>query len=115
MFFVIIAALAVPIFLIYRHFSPRQDKKQHYAEEAKRRGCAPAPVMSRKGFLGFGQLLEGLKASRQERGPQHVIEAIDSEMGPDVHTVIVPISDYELIVSRDPVNIQAVLATNAAD
>ncbi|KAK4142529.1 cytochrome P450 [Dichotomopilus funicola] len=97
MFFVIIAALVLPIFLIYRHFSPRDDKKQRYAEEARRRGCAPAPVMRKKGFLGFGHLLDGLKASRQERGPQHVIEAIDGEMGPDVHTVIVPISDYELI------------------
>jgi cytochrome P450 len=71
--------------------------------------------MPKKGFLGFGRLREGLKATRNHRGPQYVIEAIDNEMGKDVHTVVVPIFDYELVVSRDPVNIQAVLASQAID
>jgi cytochrome P450 len=71
--------------------------------------------MPKKGFLGFGRLREGLKATRNHRGPQYVIEAIDGEMGKDVHTVVVPIFDYELVVSRDPVNIQAVLASQATD
>jgi hypothetical protein len=71
--------------------------------------------MRKKGFLGFGRLLEGLRASRNDRGPQYVIEAINSEMGKDVHTVLVPMCGYKLLVSRDPRNIKTVLARNAAD
>ncbi|KAL2163924.1 hypothetical protein VTH06DRAFT_3136 [Thermothelomyces fergusii] len=71
--------------------------------------------MPRKGILGFGRLFEGIRATRNDRGPQYVIEAMDGEMGKDVHTIVVPIHDYELLVSRDPVNIQAVLVTRAAD
>ncbi|KAK3898459.1 oxidoreductase-like protein [Staphylotrichum tortipilum] len=66
--------------------------------------------MPKKGFLGMGRLGDGLRASREDRGPQYVIEAIDSEMGKDVHTVAVPMFGYQLIVSRDPTNIQHVLA-----
>ena len=71
--------------------------------------------MRKKGFLGFGRLLEGLRASRNDRGPQYVIEAIDSEMGKDVYTVLVPMCGYNLLVSRDPENIRTVLARRAAD
>ncbi|KAK4098122.1 cytochrome P450 [Parathielavia hyrcaniae] len=91
------------------------EQKRRNEQEADRRGCKPAPRVPRKGFLGFGYLLEGLAASRDDRHAHHVIEAFDTELGKDVHTVVVPIFDYELIVSRDPVNIQAVLATQSAD
>ncbi|KAK4238755.1 oxidoreductase-like protein [Achaetomium macrosporum] len=60
-------------------------------------------------------MIEGLRATRTDRGPQYVIEALDGEMGKDVHTAVVPMFDYDLIVSRDPVNVQAVLATESAD
>ncbi|KAK4209999.1 oxidoreductase-like protein [Rhypophila decipiens] len=56
-----------------------------------------------------------LIATKANRGPQYVVQAIDREMGSNVHTCIVPISDYELIVTRDPANVQAMLATQAAD
>lgn len=71
--------------------------------------------MPKTGFLGFGWLIEGFKANHADRGPQFVVESMDEVMGKDVHTCIVPIYDYELIVSRDPANIQAVLATKATD
>ncbi|KAK4121451.1 cytochrome P450 [Parathielavia appendiculata] len=91
------------------------EQRRRNEQEAIRRGCGPAPRMPRKGFLGFGNLLKGLAASRDDRHPQHVVEAFDTELGRDVHTVVVPIVDYELIVSRDPANIQAVFATQSAD
>ncbi|KAK4184692.1 oxidoreductase-like protein [Podospora australis] len=48
-------------------------------------------------------------------GPQYVVKAIDAEMGKNVHTVLVPIADYELVVTRDPANVQAMLATSSTD
>ncbi|KAK1832629.1 oxidoreductase-like protein [Podospora conica] len=48
-------------------------------------------------------------------GPQHVMKTIDTELGKHVHTCIVPIFDYELVVTRDPYNVRAMLATQAAD
>ncbi|KAK5652886.1 hypothetical protein OQA88_9552 [Cercophora sp. LCS_1] len=71
--------------------------------------------MPRKGFLGFGRLVESVKATNAGFGPQYVIKAIDAEMGKDCHTCIVPISDYELLVTRDPANVQAMLATQSVD
>jgi cytochrome P450 len=116
MILTIIAAIVLPILLALRYCHPalsNRDEKRRHAQEAARRGCSPAPVMPRKGFLGFGRLLEGLRATRTDRGPQYVIEALDGEMGKDVHTVVVPIHDYELLVSRDPANIQTVLSTRS--
>ncbi|KAK3306376.1 oxidoreductase-like protein [Chaetomium strumarium] len=101
--------------LIHYYRRPKEEAKQRIALEAARRGCSAAPVMPRKGFFGFGRLIEGLRATRNDRGPQYVIEALDGEMGTDVHTAVVPMFDYDLIVSRDPVNVQAVLATQSAD
>lgn len=71
--------------------------------------------MPKTGFLGFGRLIGGFQANKAERGPQYVVETLDKVMGEDVHTCIVPIHDYELIVTRDPRNVQVVLANNATD
>ncbi|KAK4155400.1 oxidoreductase-like protein [Chaetomidium leptoderma] len=94
MFLTLVAALVLPtlLFFGFRHSLLKRDEKRRNEQEAARRG-----------------------SSRNDRGPQYVIEALDSEMGKDVHTVVVPMFDYELVVSRDPANIQAVLATQAAD
>ena len=40
---------------------------------------------------------------------------MDNELGKNIHTCRVPISDYELMVTRDPTNVQAMLATQAHD
>ncbi|KAL2126913.1 hypothetical protein VTI74DRAFT_11633 [Chaetomium olivicolor] len=90
-------------------------KKGAVAKEAARRGCAPAPVMPKKFLFGFGRLIENIWATRRDWGPQYVVKALDEEMGKDVHTVVQPIFDYEVLVSRDPQNIQAVLATQSQD
>ncbi|KAL2017324.1 hypothetical protein VTK56DRAFT_2297 [Thermocarpiscus australiensis] len=111
---IVASAILSLLFLLNIPRSSRADKQRN-VQEAIRRGCGQAPVMPKKGFLGFGRLLESLRANRADQGPQYVVKAIDQEMGKDVHTVVVPISDYELIVTRDPVNVQAVLATRSAD
>lgn len=38
-----------------------------------------------------------------------------NEVGPHIHTVRVPILDYELLVTRDPENVKAMLSTQSAD
>lgn len=118
MLFTIIVAVILPFLLgigIWHSLLLRTEEKRRRDLEAARRGCSPAPMVPRKGFLGFGWLFDTLVATRNDRGPQYVIEALDSEMGKDVHTVVVPIHDYELIVSRDPLNIQTVLVSHSAD
>lgn len=71
--------------------------------------------MRKKGFLGFGRLIESIQATNNGQGPQYVVKAINEEMGEDIHTVVVPIHDYELLVTRDPANVQAMLATQSVD
>lgn len=105
-------------FLIARYIYGLQcakARKRHNEEEAKRRGCGSAPVMPKRGVLGFGRLIDSVKATNANFGPQYVVQALDGEMGKNVHTCIVPISDYELIVTRDPANVQAMLATQAVN
>ncbi len=118
MFLTVLAAglLAIIIGYLYTRSSFSEEILKHsLARDALRAGCGQAPIMPKKGFLGIGRLREGLRASREDRGPQYVIDAIDSEMGKDVHTVVVPMFGYQLIVSRDPVNIKAVLAGDSGD
>ncbi|KAK0641946.1 oxidoreductase-like protein [Cercophora newfieldiana] len=71
--------------------------------------------MPTKGLFGFGRLIESVLATQADAGPQYVVEAMDTEMGKDIHTAEVPISDYRLIVTRDPANVQAMLATQSVD
>ncbi|KAL2142941.1 hypothetical protein VTI28DRAFT_520 [Corynascus sepedonium] len=118
MLLTIIVAVILPFLLgigIWHSLLLQKEEKRRRDLEAARRGCSPAPMVPKKGFLGFGWLFDTLVATRNDRGPQYVIEALDSEMGKDVHTVVVPIHDYELIVSRDPLNIQTVLVSHSAD
>ena len=100
----------------YAHaaWSQRREERLLSAESA-RRGCGAVPVMKKKGFLGFGRLIESIQATNNGQGPQYVVKAINEEMGENIHTVVVPIHDYKLLVTRDPANVQAMLATQSVD
>jgi len=89
-------------------------KKRSRQAEAARRGCHPPPLVPSKGFLGIGRLRESIRATKEERGPQYIMEAMD-EVGKDVHTVRAGILDYELILTRDPENVKAMFAGQATD
>ena len=89
-------------------------KKRSRAQEARRRGCRPAPLVPKKDWLGIARLRESMRATREERGPQYIAESMD-EVGKDIHTVRAGVLDYELIITRDPVNVKAMLATQAED
>ncbi len=61
--------------------------KRRCQAEAARQGCMPAPAVPHKGFWGLTRLLEVLKATQEERGPQQIVE-IMNELGTkkEVHT-----------------------------
>ena len=86
--------------------------KRARTAEANRRGCLPARKLPPKGFLGVGRLRESMRATKEERGPQYVAETMD-DVG--VHTLAVPILDYELLVTRDPENVKAMLSSGDFD
>jgi hypothetical protein len=67
---------------------------RRYKQECARRGCLPAPTLASNNLLGTSRLKESIKATKEDRGPQYVVSAMN-EVGVDNHTVRVPILDYE--------------------
>lgn len=55
--------------------------------EAARQGCKPAPAIPNRDFLGLTRILDYLKATREERGPPLLVDAMN-ELGTsgEVHT-----------------------------
>lgn len=88
--------------------------KIHNARQAALRGCLPPPDAALKGFLGIGTLKESIRATKEEWGPVWMHENINA-VGKDVHTIKASIFDYELIITRDVGNVQAMLASQSED
>jgi cytochrome P450 len=88
--------------------------RKRYQIGAARRGCLPAPTLRSNNLLGTSRLKESIRATKEDRGPQYVISAMN-ELGKHIHTVRVPILDYELLVTRDPENVKAMLSTQYQD
>ena len=78
------------------------------ARENTRHGCQPAPVVAKRDPLGLLGVLDILKATKAQRGPQYM-GSLMNEIGTNIHTVRVPILDYELLVTRDPENAKVLL------
>ena len=112
MYFLILITAFI-IFLGYKVIVSKQKTKRYHAEAA-RRGCLPAPTLHSNNLLGTSRLKESIKATKEDRGPQYVISAMN-EVGFDIHTVRVPILDYELLVTRDPENVKAMLSAQSSD
>ncbi|EPE30340.1 Cytochrome P450 [Glarea lozoyensis ATCC 20868] len=89
-------------------------KVQQYREEASKRACFPPPTLRSTNFLGTSVLKESLKATKEDRGPQFIVEAMD-RVGKNVHTLRVPVLYYEMLVTRDLENIKAIFSTSSAD
>ena len=75
------------VFFILNRIIATLTARRRCQAEAARQGCMPAPAVPSKGFLGLIGLLDVLKATREERGPQQFVEAMD-ELGAsgEVHT-----------------------------
>ncbi|KAF8852932.1 putative cytochrome P450 [Acephala macrosclerotiorum] len=107
------AALTVLLFIIYKIITAKLNGRRYRAESALR-GCAPAPTLHSNNLLGTSRLKESIKATKEDRGPQYVVSAMN-EVGTNIHTLRVPILDYELLVTRDPENVKAMFSTQSSD
>ncbi|KAI2628032.1 putative N-alkane-inducible cytochrome P450 [Hypomontagnella submonticulosa] len=97
------SALALlAIFLVWTIAKSKLKKRRNNAKAASL-GCQSPPVLRSKNLIGNSILRESMKATKEDRGPQYVVDTMDS-VSPDCHTVKVPIIDYEILVTRDPEN-----------
>ena len=100
--------------LVAFRFITVQLNRRKYERDSAARGCRPAPTLRSNNLLGTSRLKESIRATKEDRGPQYVISAMN-DVGSDIHTVRVPILDYELLVTRDPENVRAMLSTLSHD
>lgn len=98
------------VFLAWTITKSKLKKRRNNAKAAAL-GCQPPPVLRSKNLIGNSILRESMKATKEDRGPQYVMEKMDS-VSPNCHTIKVPIIDYEIFVTRDPENAR-VLFTSA--
>ncbi|MCJ1231193.1 hypothetical protein MMC12_007870 [Toensbergia leucococca] len=82
--------------------------------EAARRGCAPVRLLPKRDPLGLLELKKTLEAGREHRHLDHVIECMDA-VGQDIHTFQDNVLGHKFLATRDPENVQALLATQAQD
>jgi cytochrome P450 len=106
-----IALCGFILLVISRIFHKIYAKRSRSAEAAQQ-GCLPATKLLPKGFLGVGRLRESMEATKEERGPQYIAEIMD-DVG--VNTLAVPIFDYELLVTREPENVKAMMSSGDFD
>ncbi|KAF5636492.1 cytochrome p450 [Fusarium sp. NRRL 52700] len=83
-----------------------------HAHKARRRGCRPAPLESSKLPFGIDTLLASLRADRDQRTPDHVANRF-AAMG--TFTFRMSILGTTNLVTAEPRNVQAILATQFND
>ncbi|KAL1392704.1 cytochrome P450 71A23 [Phyllosticta capitalensis] len=81
--------------------------------KAKALGCGPVPVEPTKWPLGIDMVLAGLRADREQRTPDFVVARFNA-MGPR-YTWRIRILGTENLITAEPKNVQAVLATQFND
>ena len=98
--------------LLYKLISAVVEKRQRDAE-ASSRGCGPILRLPSDPF-GLKTFLQSIRATKEDRNPQWIMNAMNT-LGRNIHTVQAQLLDYELIVTRDPENINAALAIQTRD
>ncbi|KIW01583.1 uncharacterized protein PV09_07056 [Verruconis gallopava] len=109
--------LAIPSYLCYKllFFVLRNARN---ARKARQLGCKPAPTFPSPDPLGIIPVANLFKANSTGYLPQHVLERFDTvsrQEGRPVHTFVAQLLRLPLYVTRDPKNIQAILATQFKD
>jgi len=105
------AAWAVGAFIIYNLGSTFLINRQH-AAEARRLGCLPASVKRMKLPFGLDGVMRALKADRAKQFP-NMLEDIYHEVG--AATWSANTMGSHVLMTVDPKNIQAILATQFND
>ncbi|XXH05483.1 hypothetical protein Hte_011913 [Hypoxylon texense] len=99
----------VAVLLAWTVVKSKLKKRRNHAKAAAL-GCLPPPELRSTNLIGNSILRESMRATKEDRGPQYVVEKMDS-VSPDCHTVKVPIIDYEIVVTRDPENARVLFSS----
>ncbi|KAI9802346.1 MAG: hypothetical protein M1833_001852 [Piccolia ochrophora] len=103
------AGAAITYHIVSRVFA----KLRNHAEKV-RRGCQDLPYKHSIWPFGIGEIQRILKADAEKRFPDDMVERFD-EVGPDTHTYEYSMFGTNVVFTRDPKNIQAMLATQFRD
>ncbi|KAI0178934.1 putative N-alkane-inducible cytochrome P450 [Hypoxylon sp. FL1284] len=103
------ALLLLVVFVAWTIVKSKLKKRRHHAKAAAL-GCLPPPEIRSTNLIGNSILRESMKATKEDRGPQYVVEKMDS-VSPNCHTIKVPIIDYEIVVTRDPENVRTLFSS----
>lgn len=101
------------LFLTWTVVKSKLKKRRNNAKAAAL-GCQPPPVLRSTNFIGNSILRESMKATKEDHGPQYVMEKMDA-VSPNCHTIKVPIIDYEVLVTRDPENARTLFTSSDFD
>ncbi|KAF5555329.1 cytochrome p450 [Fusarium napiforme] len=104
-----ILLLAIPLSIHLLNFLYQNVSHVH---KARQRGCLPAPLEPSKLPFGIDTLLASLHADRDQRTPDHVANRF---AGMGVYTFRMSILGTTNLVTAEPRNIQAILATQFND
>ncbi|KAF5724175.1 cytochrome P450 monooxygenase [Fusarium mundagurra] len=104
-----ILLLAIPLSI---HLLNHLYRNVSHAHKSRQRGCLPAPLEPSKLPFGIDTLLASLRADRDQRTPDHVANRF-AAMG--VYTFRMSILGSNNLVTAEPRNIQAILATQFHD
>lgn len=89
-------------------------KSHRQAATAKKLGCKPPPVYTTRDPIGLENILELTRENDAGHLPQHIAERFDrlsKREGYEVLTSTTHIFRNWLMATRDPKNVQAILAT----
>ena len=103
---------ALTAFIVYK-IATRIISNRHHASEAKRLGCQPPPVRPLKLPFGIDGVMRALRADREKLFPD-MLEEIYHEVG-NAATFSQNQAGSDLLMTVDPKNIQALLATQFND
>uniref|UniRef100_A0A4E9EBJ3 Cytochrome P450 n=1 Tax=Gibberella zeae TaxID=5518 RepID=A0A4E9EBJ3_GIBZA len=104
--------ILLPAVLLSIYLLKSLCKKVSHSHRAWQRGCLPAPLEPSKLPFGIDTLLASLRADHDQRTPDHVAKRF-AAMG--VHTFRMSVLGTTNLVTAEPRNIQAILATQFND
>lgn len=104
---VTLTAVSILYFVLSLFVSARR-----HARQAKEWNCLPAPALKHKLPFGIDNVIRMLKADKEHRAPQ---ETMDAYLQVNSPTFMQSLIGPPIIVTHDPKNVQAVLATQFRD
>ncbi|KAI5862998.1 putative N-alkane-inducible cytochrome P450 [Durotheca rogersii] len=104
------SAIILLVLFVAWTFAKSKLRKRRNNAKAAALGCLPPPVLRSTNLIGNSVLRDSMKATKEDRGPQYVVDKMNS-LSLSCHTLRAPIIDYEIIVTRDPENARALFTS----